>query len=70
LRIGLQVLWSIPGSDVTNSESLLGTVVLNVIFVFGLLVGSAAVQQQQQLLRAGGGMQVGRAAKSAMQIKA
>jgi hypothetical protein len=32
------VLWSIPGADITNNESFLATVMLNVIFVFGLLV--------------------------------
>jgi hypothetical protein len=38
----VQVLWSIPGADITNNESLLGTVTLNLIFIFGLLVRCGA----------------------------
>jgi hypothetical protein len=33
-----QVLYSIPGADITNNPSLLATFVLNLIFIFGLLV--------------------------------
>lgn len=35
----VQVLYSIPGADVTNLPTFWGTLVLNIIFVFGLLVG-------------------------------
>jgi hypothetical protein len=35
-------LYGIPGSDVTNAPTFWGTVVLNLIFIFGLLVGEAA----------------------------
>jgi hypothetical protein len=38
----LQVLYGIPGSDVTNAPTFWGTVVLNLIFIFGLLVSPAA----------------------------
>lgn len=34
----MQILYNIPGSDITNHESLLATFVLNLIFIFGLLV--------------------------------
>lgn len=39
----LQVLYSIPGADITNNPSLLATFVLNLIFIFGLLVGVVPV---------------------------
>lgn len=32
------MLYSIPGADITNNPSLLATFVLNLIFIFGLLV--------------------------------
>ena len=35
-----QVLYSIPGADITHAPSRAGTVVLNLIFIFGLLVSS------------------------------
>jgi hypothetical protein len=44
----LQVLYGIPGSDVTNAPTFWGTVVLNLIFIFGLLVSQQQQQQQQQ----------------------
>jgi hypothetical protein len=34
----LQVLYNVPGSDITSAPTFLGTVVLNLIFIFGLLV--------------------------------
>lgn len=37
-----QVLYGIPGSDVTNAPNQLATWVLNAIFIFGLMVGGAA----------------------------
>lgn len=33
-----QVLYNVPGSDITSAPTLLATVVLQVIFIFGLLV--------------------------------
>jgi hypothetical protein len=38
LLLPTQVLYSIPGADITNNPSLLATFVLNLIFIFGLLV--------------------------------
>jgi len=34
----VQVLYSIPGADITNAPTWGGTLVLNLIFIFGLLV--------------------------------
>jgi hypothetical protein len=54
-----QVLYSIPGADITNNPSLLATFVLNLIFIFGLLVSNLRQprpyqQQQQQQHRCAG----------------
>jgi hypothetical protein len=62
LVLCVQVLYSIPGADITNNPSLLATFVLNLIFIFGLLVSNLRQpgpeqqqqQQQQQQHRLGG----------------
>lgn len=42
----IQVLYSIPGADITNAPTRAGTVVLNLIFMFGLLVSQPPHQSQ------------------------